>query len=271
MKKIDLQYNIDAHNKYARKYDKRHPENFNEIEQARLHDSVKNSLNYVKTGSKEITVFDMGCGTGNLTHHFLSCGVKVVSADISTEFLNIIKEKFSVNPNSSTFQLNGEDLREISDNTYDVIGLFSVIHHIQDYFTVLKEASRILKPGGIIYIDHERNDNFYDDNSTYTEFYKQVPKKINWLYYFNVFNPKWYVKKYNKIKNPRWQAEGDIHVWKDDHIEWNKLDKMFIDLGFEIPYKLDYLSFIPGYPMELYKKYQDKASDMRCVIYRKTS
>ncbi len=269
MENIDLKYNIDAHNKYASVYQKKHTEIFNDIEQPRLNNSLQNAINFTGKSPENICVLDYGCGSGNLTHHLLSMGLNVTSADISTEFLKIINETYSVNPQSKTFLLNGIDLSEIQDEQYDMVCLYSVLHHIPDYIASLKEIIRVTSSGGIIYIDHERSPNYWQNDNIFNEFKSKIPNKLNLLYYFNVFNPNWYSKKYKKIKNPRWQAEGDIHVWQDDHIEWDKIDKLMESNNMEKVSTIDYLSYVPEYPINIFNAYKEKCNDMRSSIYRK--
>jgi SAM-dependent methyltransferase len=271
MKNIDLSYNIDAHNKYAKIYHKKHTEIFNIIEQDRLSDSLENAIATIGKSPETIEAMDYGCGSGNLTHHLLGFGLNVTSADISTEFLKIIKETYSVNSKSKTFLLNGRDLSEVQNDSFDMVCLYSVLHHIPDYLSSLNEIVRVTKAGGIIYIDHDLNPNYWLDNKELNNFRNEIPKKTNFLYCLNIFNPKWYIKKYNKIRNPRWQAEGDIHVWYDDHIQWDEIDNLMNSSNMDRIYLKDYLSYSSSYPEYIYNKYKDKCSDMRCAIYKKTN
>ena len=42
-----------------------------------------------------------------------------------------------------------------------------------------------------------------------------------------------YIGKFKRIFNPRYANEGDIHVWEDDHIEWDKIDSMMLAANFQ--------------------------------------
>ena len=40
-----------------------------------------------------------------------------------------------------------------------------------------------------------------------------------------------YIGKVKRIFNPKYANEGDIHVWDDDHIEWDIIDKIMSEKG----------------------------------------
>ena len=69
--------------------------------------------------------------------------------------------------------------------------------------------------------------------------------------------------------NTRYQAEGDIHGFKDDHIEWDKVATALVANGAEIISESDYLLFKRGYDNAIYEKFKDKTSDMHFLIARK--
>ena len=69
--------------------------------------------------------------------------------------------------------------------------------------------------------------------------------------------------------NPRYASEGDIHVWKDDHIEFQQVEDVLTSLGFEVVLSKDYLHFDRLYRPEIYKKYEELCSDTRLMVFRK--
>ncbi|TAL70009.1 MAG: class I SAM-dependent methyltransferase [Bacteroidetes bacterium] len=263
-----IQYNIAIHNKIAKKYTKRHPEIYNDIEQQRLFDSLSDAVNLINTESDIKIFLDYGCGAGNLTNHLLSFHQKVVSADISESFLKLVKDTFR-NENLSTLLLNGIDLNNVESESFDMVATFSVLHHIPDYLLALKDICRAIKKGGILYIDHEASPEVWNPKPEYLEYKEKVTPSFNPIILLNLFNPFWYVRKLKKIKNPRWQAEGDIHVWNDDHIEWNKIEKLLSELNFTILSVKDTLCYYKHYPLEIYNNFKDKCSDIRTLIAMK--
>ncbi|MBU1995795.1 MAG: class I SAM-dependent methyltransferase [Candidatus Omnitrophica bacterium] len=46
-------------------------------------------------------------------------------------------------------------------NSFDAITCFAVLHHLYNFEDLIKEISRVLKPGGIFYSDHDMELLFY--------------------------------------------------------------------------------------------------------------
>ncbi|MBI5325846.1 MAG: class I SAM-dependent methyltransferase [Ignavibacteriae bacterium] len=265
-----IQYNIAIHNKIAKLYAKKHPEIYNDIEQYRLSVSLSEAVQQINTDSELKTFLDYGCGAGNLTNHLLKFNQNVVSADISQSFLKLVKKTFQ-NNKLSTLLINGEDLRNVEDYSFDLVATFSVLHHIPDYLKALKDICRVIKKGGILYIDHEASPELWEQKREYMDFKESVKSRLNPLIALNLLNPFWYIRKIKKIRNPRWQVEGDIHVWNDDHIDWEKIENMLKGNNFEILSTQDNLCYNSKYSIEIYNQYKYKCSDVRTLIARKLS
>lgn len=262
--------NKKIHNKIFLKYDKNHGEIFTKVEQKRIFDCLNFAKENIKTTSKIKSALDIGCGTGNLSNFLLDIGFKTTGADISENFLKFSKKRFlNKKLDFRTVLLNGEDLNNIENNSFDFVGLYSVLHHIPDYLKMVKEMFLVTKKGGVIYVDHEVNSNYWNKSLEYNSFLKKVRFSYFKSNFFNIFSFKSITSKIIQIKNPRFRAEGDIHVFKDDHIEWEKITQMLINLGCEIVYDNDYLLYKKGYKLDLYNKYKNKCSDYKTMIFRK--
>ena len=268
---MNVSYNISSHNKVIQKYESLHTEIYNDIEQKRLCNTLDLAVKNIHTNSKEKKALDFGAGAGNLTKHLLALGLTVHAADISRICLSFIKNKIVPDTDRlQTILINGNNLSNISDNTYDMVATYSVLHHIPNYHLAVQEMIRVLKPGGIIYIDHEKNHHFWDQNlNLLQEFYN----KMRWLLFLakwkNLLNMSVYVGKIRRIFNPRFQNEGDIHVFHDDHIEWDIIKSIFNKNGVEVMFENDYLLYDSKYSKEVYLKYADKISDTKVLIGRK--
>jgi glycosyltransferase involved in cell wall biosynthesis/ubiquinone/menaquinone biosynthesis C-methylase UbiE len=256
--------NIEVHNKTANDYTSAHGEIFNAAEQERLLLALKKSLQTVNTGSKKLTALDYGCGSGNLTRHLLNLNVDVVAADVSSQFLELVRQQFP-SDRLSTLALNGKDLGSLETDSFDFITVYSVLHHIPDYLAALTELARVCKPGGVIYLDHEPTDQFWSDNPIYEEFQAKA-LRIDWRKYLVFSN---YVGKVRRWFNPKYSNEGDIHVWPDDHIEWQCIEDTMTGLGFEVVLSEDYLLCKKLYRPNIYRKYEKLCSDTRLMVFRK--
>src|SRR5207248_1798095 len=119
---------IKKYRRSHRRYDRRHPEIFNPIEQARMHDELGRALAEVRDGGSPPRALDLGCGTGNVTRHLLELGASVLAADVSPEFLAAITRTFGDTGRVETLQLNGRDLTGLADASIDVVCAYSVLH-----------------------------------------------------------------------------------------------------------------------------------------------
>lgn len=268
-----IQFNKDANDGASGRYDCLHNEIFNPIEQERLGRALKMAIEAVKTNSYtagELTALDYGSGSGNLTRHLIEAGINTVSADVSDGFLNLIERNFSHTGLSKILKVNGKDLAGIEDGQFDLAATYSVLHHVPDYLQIVKEMCRVLKPGGVLYIDHEVTELYYQRPEKYIEFIKKAKPIINLKRYLRLLlDVKGYKHIIRRLINPRYKREGDIHVWPDDHIEWDKIEQLVIEEGLEIVLKEDYLLYKSGYDVDVYNEYKDKCADERLLIARK--
>ncbi len=258
--------NVRAHEHVAKDYDQRHPEIFNPIEQQRLNKVLDWALQ--QRHSNGLSAMDYGCGTGNLTRHLLSFGCTVTAADVTPSFVQMTK---LLHPERVTgMVLNGRDLSTVVDATYDLIATYSVLHHIPDYLAAVQEMIRVLKPGGILVIDHEASDEHYQPSAALQEFRRQtaIPRTASW-YTRRLLSLGWWRTKWRQRSNPRYSEEGDIHVWPDDRIEWPRLRSLFAECGVDVLRDESYLHAQNHYDPALYHTYAEQCSDMHLLVGRK--
>ena len=265
-----IQFNKIVNDSLSGKYEHLHGDIFNAVEQERLHKALRTAAEAVTTGAELIRALDYGCGSGNLTRHLIELGIKTVSADISVGFLALIRRNFSETGLSDTLAINGKDLSGVADDSFDMVATYSVLHHVPDYMGIVAEMCRVVKPGGVIYVDHEVVESYYDRTSEYVEFLRKARPAVNFKRYFRLLaDVRGYKHIVRRLLNPRYKREGDIHVWPDDHIEWNKIEQLLLSKGFEIVLKEDYLLCKSIYDLDVYNEYKDKCVDERLLIARK--
>jgi len=267
----EILLNKKIHNKIYKTYDKIHNEIFNSIEQKRLFSTLKHIKKDIKTSSKKKIAVDFGCGSGNLTRHYLNLGYEVIACDVSKKFLKLVQTRFNFSNKLKTIQLNGKDMSNFRSNSVDFIGAYSVLHHIPDYLFLVEEMCRVLNKGGILYLDHEQNEFFWKMGGKNAKFYSKLLKKKT-FYEKNkkYFSPQNYIKflvfKYKSYNNPRFRFEGDIHVFSDDHIKFDKIKLIFSKYNLKILSEIDYLSFRNDYDLDKYNELKDKYSDMKTLV-----
>lgn len=103
-------------------------------------------------------VADLGCGTGRTTAALAPFVREVVAVDASAEMLTAARERLQA--------VSNVDLREgtlealpVADGSVDLALLVLVLHHLGDPAAVLREARRVLAPGGrVLVIDMQPHD-----------------------------------------------------------------------------------------------------------------
>lgn len=262
-----FQANIKAHNRVAKLYKSRHTEIYNSVEQDRLKAEISNIVKSKENSVAKLTVLDLGSGDGNLTDIFVSLGCHVISADVSEHLLNRISNRHDP-MDVRTLLIEEENVIELPDNTIDIVGIYSVLHHIPNYLGIFEELHRILKPNGIVYLDHENSASFWDYSESqrkkYNEFRARESKPLS--RFFNIYN---YIDAFIRafIDN-KYQREGDIHVWDDDHIEWEKVRYETSNWA-EVERYEEYCLFRGGYDYEDYLKHKDEFCDIALMIIKK--
>jgi ubiquinone/menaquinone biosynthesis C-methylase UbiE len=265
-----IQFNKIVNDSLSGKYEGLHGDIFNAVEQERLREALQTAAKAVRTEVEPIRALDYGCGSGNLTRHLIELGINTVSADISEGFLALIGRNFSQTGLSDVLTINGKDLSGVADDSFDMVATYSVLHHVPDYMGIVGELCRVVKPGGVIYIDHEVVESYYDRTQEYVEFLRKARPAVNFRRYFKLLvDVGGYKHIIRRLLNPRYKREGDIHVWPDDHIEWDKIEQLLVSKGFEIILRQDYLLCKSIYDLDVYNEYKDKCDDERLLIARK--
>lgn len=180
------------HDLEAEDYEKSHPEIFRR-EQARW----KSLLAATKfNNDQEIAVLDVGTGTGFAAYQILSkfSNANVKCVDISEKMLRLTEERLTrAFPNSKIiFELNSADRIESLPNTYDLITMNSVLHHLPEPFSVLQKFAKYLAVGGFIILGHEPNYRFFSNNSL-INWAKRMQRLRSFL--LKYFNPPHYINK----------------------------------------------------------------------------
>lgn len=92
-----------------------------------------------------LEVISIGCGSGVDARWLADNGAKhVVGIDISTDLLGIARAE---NPDIEFFEMDMEQL-DLPDASFDLAYSSLAIHYVDDWTVALKEALRILRPGG---------------------------------------------------------------------------------------------------------------------------
>jgi ubiquinone/menaquinone biosynthesis C-methylase UbiE len=101
-------------------------------------------------------VLEIGCGVGRVGKHLARHCHRWIGADVSPNMLRYAAERLRHLPNVEFVEIPGNDLRPIADESVDVVYSTVVFMHLDtwDRYAYVKEARRVLRPGGKLYVDN---------------------------------------------------------------------------------------------------------------------
>ena len=92
-------------------------------------------------------ILEVGCGRGSMLLK-LDSAARRVGIDPSSEALDLAR----IQNQGVTFQVAFAEKLPFEDNTFDLVYSLEVIEHVKEYELMVSEIERVLKPGGVIFI-----------------------------------------------------------------------------------------------------------------------
>lgn len=123
-----------------------------------------------KFSPSETKILDVGCGAGFLANPLSASGFQVTGIDLSEDSLEVAR-RFDSTKQVSYLVADAYHL-PFPDQYFDVVTAMDFLEHVDDPARVVKEFSRVLKPGGI-FIFHTFNRNLLA--------YVVIIKLVEWL------------------------------------------------------------------------------------------
>lgn len=105
----------------------------------------RNVLEHLPKGG---TLLDLGCGTGLFTQRYLNYGGIAVGLDISPGMI----EKACSRCRSAQFALGNAEILPFRDDSFDALSSLLAFSYLKEPGSMLQEAYRVLRPGGIIVV-----------------------------------------------------------------------------------------------------------------------
>ena len=101
-------------------------------------------------------MLDVGTGPGHVP--LLVCEVleeaHVTGIDLSRNMLQLAERKRTASPHAERIVFQSADAKglDFEDGSFDVVFSNTILHHIPDPRSLLREARRVLRPGGVLLI-----------------------------------------------------------------------------------------------------------------------
>ncbi|MBI5533683.1 MAG: class I SAM-dependent methyltransferase [Deltaproteobacteria bacterium] len=102
-------------------------------------------------------VLDLGCGTGFVASRAVRLFHQVDGVDISPKVL----EKARASVPGATFHTAEADGLPFESGSFDAVVAVAFLHHVADHTPVFREIHRVLRPGGMLYTDHDLDRLFF--------------------------------------------------------------------------------------------------------------
>lgn len=144
--------NVEVHTRMADSYDRDEP-HFRPENRAK----VKANLLRVaeRTGTRRL--LDIGCGTGFVISLLADTFDEIHGIDPTRAMM----DKVDTSHGNITLHEGVAESLPFADASFDLVTAYSVFHHLADHRPALAEAARVLRPGGVLYVDLEPSRAFW--------------------------------------------------------------------------------------------------------------
>ena len=101
---------------------------------------------------QSLRIADIGCGAGLMCEPLASRGAQVVGVDAASKSIAAARLHADQSCLSIDYRLGEPDAVLGDDETFDVLLLLEVVEHVDNLPAFVREASRHLKPGGLMLV-----------------------------------------------------------------------------------------------------------------------
>lgn len=99
-----------------------------------------------------LDVIDIGCGAGTQSRFWADKGHNYLGVDINEPLVMLARERAAAEGRKARFEVSSATQLPFADASFDVCLVPELLEHIADWESCLKEAARVLRPGGMLYV-----------------------------------------------------------------------------------------------------------------------
>lgn len=100
----------------------------------------------------DLHVADIGCNAGTQSRCWLERGHRIAGLDISADLVALASERNANFGGRATFEVGSASRLPWAPETFDVCLLPELLEHVEDWESCLREAVRVLRAGGTLYL-----------------------------------------------------------------------------------------------------------------------
>jgi ubiquinone/menaquinone biosynthesis C-methylase UbiE len=148
-----IRANIEVHTRMASTYQTNEP-HFRPENRAKVRGVLQTLAMRVGGGR----LLDVGCGTGFVIDLVRDLFERIDGVDVTPAMLERVDR---AGGHVHLHEANAEAL-PFADATFDMASSYAFMHHVADHVAILREVRRVLRPGGLFYVDLEPNKLFWE-------------------------------------------------------------------------------------------------------------